>query len=326
MQFRTLGVTSALLVVCLFVGSGLTSTGQARSVAVTIDDLPTLSVVRRDLAEAQRITNQLTAALRRHSVPAIGFVNEDKLRTDGKADAARVALLQTWLDTGLELGNHTFSHLDLHDSTVEEFEKAILDGERVTRGLLQKGGTAPRYFRHPFLHTGRDEPTRTRVERFLSEHGYRVAPVTIDNYDYIFAAAYDRAVGRKDSVLTERVVSEYLDYMTRIVAFYEQQSVAIVGREIAQTLLLHANALNAATFDRLAAMFISRGYRFVSLTEALKDPAYASRDAYYGPAGMTWLHRWAITQGVKPSVFAGEPVVPPWVEAAAKAPSNPGKL
>jgi peptidoglycan/xylan/chitin deacetylase (PgdA/CDA1 family) len=299
---------------------------QSRAVAVTIDDLPTVSAVRRDLSEAQRITHELTAALRRHSVPAIGFVNERQLLADGQVDAARVTLLQTWLNAGLELGNHTFSHIDLHNSTVEEFERAILDGERVTRALLQKAGTVPRYFRHPFLHTGRDEATRARIERFLGEHGYRVAPVTIDNYDYIFAAAYDRAVGRNDSVLTTRIVSEYLDYMTRIVAFYEQQSVAIVGREIAQTLLLHANALNAATFDRLAAMFRSRGYRFVSLTEALQDPAYASRDAYYGSAGMTWLHRWAITQGVKSSVFAGEPVVPPWVEAAAKAPSDPGKL
>jgi hypothetical protein len=111
MQFRTLGVASALLVACLFVGSGVTSTAQSRSVAVTIDDLPTVSAFRRDLAEAKRITNELTAALRRDSVPAIGFVNERQLHVDGKTDAARVALLQRWLDAGLELGNHTFSHL-----------------------------------------------------------------------------------------------------------------------------------------------------------------------------------------------------------------------
>jgi peptidoglycan/xylan/chitin deacetylase (PgdA/CDA1 family) len=314
MHFRTLPLACAVALVTLASMPFAAPLSQSRAVAVTIDDLPTVSAVRRDLPEAQRITNALTAALKRHSVPAIGFVNEGKLQTNGTVDAARVALLQTWLDAGLELGNHTFSHIDLHGANVDAFERQILEGERVTRTLLKKAGTAPRYFRHPYLHTGRDKATRARVERFLDEHGYRVAPVTIDNYDYMFAAAYDRAIGGNDSALAQRVVSEYLAYMERVVAYYEQQSVAIVGREILHTLLLHANALNAATFDRLAAMFRSRGYRFISLTEALKDPAYASRDAYYGPAGMTWLHRWAITQGVHSSVFAGEPVVPGWVE------------
>ena len=53
--------------------------------------------------------------------------------------------------------------------------------------------------------------------------------------------------------------------------------------------------------------------RFVSLEEALKDPAYELKDEYIGQAGMTWLHRWAITAGKK-GIFAGEPVVPEWIQ------------
>jgi hypothetical protein len=120
-----------------------------------------------------------------------------------------------------------------------------------------------------------------------------VAPVTVDNYDYQFAAAYDRAVARGDDVVRQNVVRSYLEYMDSAVGYYEQQSVAIVGREIAQTLLLHANALNGATFDRLATRLAARGYQFVSPEEAMKDPAYGSADTYYG-AGITWLHRWAL--------------------------------
>ena len=92
----------------------------------------------------------------------------------------------------------------------------------------------------------------------------------------------------------------------------------IVGREIAQTLLLHANALNATMFDDLARMFLERRYRFVSLDEALHDPAYASSDEYYGAAGMTWLHRWAITANKPKTIFAGEPSVPDWIERASR--------
>jgi hypothetical protein len=85
-----------------------------------------------------------------------------------------------------------------------------------------------------------------------------VAPVTVDNYDYMFAAAFDRARVRGDDAGRTKVTAAYLEYMERVVAFYEQQSVAIVGRVIAQTLLLHANALNAATFDDLARMLRRR--------------------------------------------------------------------
>jgi len=65
-------------------------------------------------------------------------------------------------------------------------------------------------------------------------------------------------------------------------------------------------------------MFVKRGYRFVSLDEALDDSAYASSDEYYGPAGITWLHRWAITAGKPRTIFAGEPAVPDWIERTAR--------
>lgn len=78
-------------------------------------------------------------------------------------------------------------------------------------------------------------------------------------------------------------------------------------------LLLHANALNADHFDGLASMMRRRGYRFVSLERALEDPAYGSEDRYAGKGGITWLHRWALTRGVEPEFFDGEPRTPPFV-------------
>ena len=292
--------------------------------AITIDDLPTASVLGDEIGRAERTTRDLLAAIKRAKVPAIGFVNERKLHRDGKVDPRRVALLQAWLAAGLELGNHTFSHPDLHNTELKAFQDEVVRGEVVTKQLLAAKGQKPRYFRHPFLHTGRSLAVRDGLVTFLREHGYTVAPVTVDNYDYVFAAAYDRShrgnTGHSGNTeetqgkeLAEKVKAAYLDYMEAAVAYYEQQSVAIVGREMAQTLLLHANALNAATLDQLVARLRKRGYTFVSLEEALKDPAYASKDEYIGAAGMTWLHRWAITAGKK-GIFAGEPVVPEWIQ------------
>ena len=283
-------------------------TRPAREVCFTIDDLPWVSAVPRSPDDVEMQTKRLLAALNAHRIPAIGFVNEGKLDRGEGVDPRQVALLQRWLDAGLDLGNHTYSHRDFHATPLVAFQEEVVRGEPATTKLL---GKRPRYFRHPMLHTGRSLDDKRGLEAFLSGRGYRVAPVTIDNYDYLFARAYDRTSGKERA----RVLDTYLDYMTAVVAYYEQQSQVIVGREIRQTLLLHANALNADAMDRLARMFVGRGYTFVSLDRALEDPAYALDDTYVGPAGMTWLHRWAITQG-KRGIFAGEPVVPAWIEKA----------
>ena len=281
-----------------------------REVAVTIDDLPTASVLGQDLSRARRTTRDLVAALVRHRVPAIGFINENKLEDNGKVNPERVALLQQWLDAGLELGNHSRSHRDLHVIPLAQFKADVLAGEKTTRPLLAAAGRTLKYFRHPFLHTGRSLAIRTEFEAFLAKHGYRVAPITLDNYDYIFAAAYDRAGARGDTAEQRRIADQYITYMDAVVTYYESQSMALLGRPMRHTLLLHASALNADTFDRLAQQLAARGYRFVSLDRALEDPAYSRKDEYVGPAGLTWLHRWALTEGKKGSFFAGEPEVP----------------
>ena len=114
-----------------------------------------------------------------------------------------------------------------------------------------------------------------------------------------------------------RLTAAYVDYMMSMVGYYEDQAQSIVGRDIRQILLLHANALNARAFDDLARRIAARGYRFIPLERALEDPAYASADEDLGPAGVTWLHRWALTRKLPSATFAGEPAVPDWVTKAS---------
>jgi peptidoglycan/xylan/chitin deacetylase (PgdA/CDA1 family) len=283
-----------------------------RMVAVTFDDLPGVAQGDQSVATHAEITDGLLRHIREQRVPAIGFVNEEKLLTDGRVDERRVALLRQWAQAGLELGNHGYSHIDFHTHPVDAYIADVARGDSVTRRVLAEVGRRPRFFRHPFLHTGRTLEDRRRFEASLAERGYRVAPVTIDNSDYLFAAAYDLAL---DDSVRALVADEYLAYMEAVTAYYEQQSTALLGREIPQVLLLHANTLNAEHFGRLAQMYARRGYAFVPLERALQDPAYASEDTYTGSAGITWLHRWALTQGKRGSFFAGEPEVPDWVNA-----------
>ena len=294
-------------------------TAPGREVAITFDDLPIAGVLPRDITGSRELTSKLLRAIATHHVATIGFVNEDRLEdADGRVDPQRVDLLRRWLDAGLELGNHSYSHGDLHTTPLDVFEADVLKGERVTRPLMKEHGLTLRFFRHPFLHTARDLEKRASFERFLGDHGYRVAPVTIDNDEYLFAAAYDRSTDHGDAASAQEVAAAYVPYMERKVEFFEHNSQQLFGREIRQILLVHANMLNADRFSDLASMFERRGYRFITLERALEDEAYRSSDTFVGVGGVTWLHRWAITKGMPKTFYANEPEVPAFVAAAAK--------
>lgn len=294
----------------------------ARVVAVTFDDLPWVASGLPDAVLGER-HRQLMAQLDAAGVPVTGFVNEGKLDVDGRMDPLRARMLEDWLDRGHALGNHTRGHVDLHAVGLEAFQRDVLDGERWLRPALAARGERPRWFRHPYLRAGRSAEARAALDAFLSAHGYRVAPVTVDNSDWLWAAAYRNVLdGLDNDAARERVLArlraDYVPYMLAKLDYYQAQAQALLGRPLAQVWLLHANELNAATFARLVAGARERGYRFVALDEAMRDEAYVrGAEGYDGPAGPSWIHRWAIGEGRPGPFFAGEPVTPAWVVALA---------
>lgn len=283
-----------------------------RTVALTFDDLPFLGR-GLPLAAIQEKSAALLAALGARQAPAIGFVNEDKLLVAGEIDA-RTALLSAWLDAGMQLGNHGYGHLRLGEVPLEEYEAAVLKGEFVTRWLLARRGQAPRYFRHPYTQTGPTARVKRDFEDFLADHGYRVAPFTIENSDYLFNARYAAALAKGDAAEAARLRQAYLDYSETMTAFYEAEAQELFGRPIAQVLLIHANALNADALPELLDRLARRGYRFVTLDAALADPAYATPDGYVGPVGPSWIHRWRAGKGGDVNqALRREPDPPAWV-------------
>jgi peptidoglycan/xylan/chitin deacetylase (PgdA/CDA1 family) len=311
--------TVCLLAMVVVISGTTTQKPPQRAMAITIDDLPEAPPGVHNLKTVEAINRKLVRKITSAKVPAIGFVNEGKLyNNNGKEVADRTALLKLWLDAGLELGNHSYSHPDLFTMPLEQFKADVLRGEQVTRRLLAAKGMKPRYFRYPFLHTGPNLETKQAFEKFLGEHGYKVAPVTVDNNEYIFAAVYADAMQKNESAAMKRIGAAYVPYMEKMLELYEKHSVSLFGRDIKQTLLLHGNALNADYFDELVEMMKRRGYRFVSLEDALTDEAYRSADTYAGRAGLSWLQRWAITRNHQPTkeLFKLEPEVTEFVRKA----------
>lgn len=291
------------------------SFAQTRQIAVTIDDLPVVSP-RKDIKTRQQITKNLLKHIKNAKVPAIGFVNENKLYTEDKRDEKQVDLLRMWLNNGLELGNHTFSHISLHDNSLEKYQENILKGEIITKEILQAKQLKMRYFRHPYLWTGLSLEIKKDLSEFLNQHNYTIAPVTIDNADYIFASAYEKAFAKKDKELMKQVGDAYVPYLEAKMDYWERQSVKTLNREIKQILLLHANFINSEYFDDIAKMLKKRGYKFITLEESLKDEAYKLPDNFIRKNGISWLHRWTLDKG-REFILPNEPTVPEFVLKAA---------
>ena len=70
--------------------------------------------------------------LKRHHFPATGFVNEGKL--DELNRDRQIANLKRWLDAGMVLGNHTFSHESPNTLGAAAYISDIARGELPVRG------------------------------------------------------------------------------------------------------------------------------------------------------------------------------------------------
>lgn len=312
------------LYLILLLSVSLTSFGQTssseRKIALTFDDLPAAGAKSMAGQEIIDMTQKLLSTLRERHVPAVGFVNERKLYKFGEVDD-RTKALNLWLDNGFELGNHTFSHMSLNQAGLKDWEEDVIRGETVTSLLLAQHNMKMRYFRHPYLDTGRDLQTRREAEQFLTQRGYRIAPVTMDAWDWMYAGVYEDARRRGDTALQQQLVNSYLSYTTQVFDYYEKLSRDLLGYQPKQIILLHGNWLEADHVGELLDLLQKRGYQFITLQDALSDPAYSMSNEFVGEEGSGWIDQWAITKGHPP---LNTPIFPQWVVDRSKAlPQHP---
>ena len=269
------------------------TSSQQKEIAITIDDLP-LNGPRIPLERLRAMTDKLLSGIKRHQIPVVGFVNESLLYVPGEVEA-RIALLKEWVEAGVELGNHTFSHLGFKNASLAEYEDDFIRGETITRMLMKQKGLKLRFFRHPFLQMGTTPELEKSFESFIAERGYRIAPVTVDTMDWMILAAYSKARDAGDAAMMKRVADEYLKFAGQKFDFNEKVTDELFGHPIKHILLLHVNELNADNFDALIKVMTDRGYRFITLGEALKDPVYQYPEKYL--ATSDWLGLWSFNKG-----------------------------
>jgi len=262
----------------------------SREIALTIDDVPIVRPGARPLCDGdslRRWTSRFVDRIDRLRVPVAAFVVIDQVCPQLHDRALREALLK-WRGTGATIGNHTASHPDYHRTPLAIYLQDVDRGGRYLRALF--GGDL-RHFRHPYLHTGRTGAARDSLAAALKERGYVDAPVTVDNQEWVYAAAYER-VGGDDST-RQRIAAAFLEHIDEVLTFSENAAQTIVGRPISQVLLLHANLLVYDNLPALVSVIRRRGYEWVSLDRALRDTTYQRGNPFAGEQGLSWILRWA---------------------------------
>ena len=258
------------LFVFLFCFSANTALGQKPSleVAITVDDLPQHGdlppgVTRSDIAKS------FIATFKAKGVPEVyGFMNAKRIGDDPD----RSASLKLWVDAGMPLGSHTFSHIDLTTHTAAEFDADVAEDEPFLQTLM--GARDWHWFRYPYLHEGDTLEKRHAVRKYLQEHNYKVAEVTLDFEDYAWNNPYARCVAKQDNESIAWLKQSYLSTAAEYISLGQKMAVQLYGRDIKHVLLLHTGAFDSVMLPDLLDLLTKQGFHFVRLAEAEKDPAY----------------------------------------------------
>ncbi len=260
---NTKRMIGACVLSCLMSQSGF---AQEKEIAITIDDLPFVGSANNNAGNLKREHDRfykILNALVAHRVPATGFV------IAGSIEKGQWELLEDFKTQNMVLGNHTYNHPNLNTNSAENYIANIDRADKKLQPLF----TGIKYFRYPYLAEGKAEK-RQQVYDYLSDHKYVIAPVTVDSKDYQFNAQLLSIPWRQRPNHLTSIKNRYLDYVwkqtLRAEAQVNKRSNNIKGSQI---LLIHANLLNSLFLEDLLQMYEKKGYRFVSLQEAMHSLA-----------------------------------------------------
>lgn len=242
----------------------------AQEIAFTWDDLPAHSVLPPGETRVEIARAIVSAMKDAHMPPAFGFVNG----ASTQKEPLSVGVLSEWRRAGLPLGNHAWSHMNLNTSSLADWEADVLRNEPILQFYMD--GQDWHWFRFPYLAEGDSVQKREAARKFLAEHGYRIAGVTMSFGDYMFNEPYARCVQKRDAEGIHKLEASYLAAADAAIGYTRSMSKALYARDIPYVLLMHIGALDGIMLPRLLNLYRQRGFRFISLEEAEKDQFYAS--------------------------------------------------
>jgi peptidoglycan-N-acetylglucosamine deacetylase len=238
------------------------------TVALTFDDLPAAGGLPDDETRVGiigRLAGELKAG---HVEGAYGFVNAVDLDDDPDAQEA----LRDWVSSGMNIGNHTWSHPSLTSVTAQAFEQDIAKDEPALQQYAD--GRDWHWFRYPNLEEGDTLAKRDDVRAWLHDHGYRIAEVTLTIQDDDWSDPYNRCLARGDAGAIAWLKQSYLANAEEFIRLGREEEQIAFGHEIPNVLLLHATDFTALMLPSLLDLLHREGFRFAPLAKVERNRAY----------------------------------------------------
>lgn len=269
------------------------NTALSMEVAITVDDLPAngnlpLHLTRMDIA------NKMLRVFKKHHVHGVyGLINGARL--DENPDELNV--LQQWIKSGNFLGNHTYHHLDLAKTDSIEYTADIKKNEPILSQLMPAHDY--HYFRYPFLSEGNTQKRRDLVREFIFKNSYKIAPVTVDFFEYEWNDPYVRCLNKHDESSIAWLKKTYIDQANNALIITHELSTMLFSRDIKNVLLIHVNAFTVEMLDELLTVYENHNVNFISLPEALSDEVYKINPDVVRDRAYTFLNQVRLSRNLE---------------------------
>lgn len=251
-------------------------------ICVTFDNLPADRIY--DKTERSYINDRILGALEKHEAPAAGFVVGESIDGDWE-------MLVKWLEGGHTLGFMNYTGQDLDNVPADIFMDDISKGKEAVEDLVWSYKQKGRYFRFAYLHYGNRPEVKRRIQDFLDESHITVAHASVVTEDFVYNLSLEKIAGSTDTLKFAALRDEYTAHILERLSHAETLAKSIMGRPIRYILQLRANRLNAMFLDDILSVLEEKGFKFISLSEALKDKVYRKQEAYFGTKGVSYLER-----------------------------------
>lgn len=248
-------------------------------IAITIDDLPI-----QDLTSARNIIN----VFKKHNIPEVyGFLNGKKMYQHGKLTRESRLVLAEWVRSGNALGNHTFSHDPIYSTTATAVQKGINKNEQILESISKNIAEIDyKVFRYPFLDEGYSYEQGVLIRNYLISNNYKIAHVSLNIGDWIWAGAYERCLKKGDNEHTEQIKREFISYAVNVLKHRSKLAKELFGYEIKHILLLHMSRFVSDVLDELIIEYKNKGVVFVGLHDAMSDRLYRQYKNIVLPKGV----------------------------------------
>ncbi|WP_159085846.1 polysaccharide deacetylase family protein [Aeromicrobium chenweiae] len=214
------------------------------------------------------VATSMADAFAEHGVPGV-YSFASTLPTDDHPEWLEA--LDSWVERGHHVGAHTHSHSSLNWGPADPY---IDDIDR-NMGILEPWiAQAPtRYFRYAFDMWGDEQAKTDAVQLHLARRGYVPAPITTWFYDVQFLVSYIRTLVAGDEEGRAWIRKTFASTAVESLRSQAAAARAVFGRDPVHIALIHGTPVAGDCYGDVLAAYAEHGVEFVTLEEAMADPA-----------------------------------------------------